>query len=61
MPASETQVKSGYSLVLIGPDGEIWRRSLSGSSFDDHDSMFYLGEQIIEHLPEDALEPYSDD
>jgi len=56
---SEEMVKAGYKVVVVGPDGTtIWERSLSGSSFDDSDAMFYLGEQIIESLPEDAFEPY---
>lgn len=59
---SETQVKPGYVLTLTGPDDEkIWERSLSGSSFEEHDDMFYLGEQIVEALPEDAFEPYTGD
>lgn len=61
MTTSETQVKDGYTLALLGPDGvKIWERSLGGSSFEDPDAMFYLGEEIIEQLPEDAFEPYKE-
>ena len=52
------QVKEGYKLVLTYNDKEIWNRELGGSSFEDHDSQFYLGEQIIENLPGNAFEPY---
>ena len=55
---SETQVRDGYRLVLFGPgEYKIWQRSLSGSSFEDSDAFMYLGEQIIEALPEEAFEP----
>ena len=61
MTTSETQVKDGYTLTLFGPGGnKIWERSLRGSSFEDSDSLFYLGEEVIEHLPEDAFEPYEE-
>ena len=62
MVDSKTQVKAGYRLVIYGPNGEqVWERPLSKSSFEDNDARMYLGEQVIEALPEDAFEPYEGD
>jgi hypothetical protein len=59
---SEVKVKQGYSIRLYGPEGNlIWERQLSGSSFDDNESLFYLGEEIIEQLPGGAFEDYKDE
>lgn len=56
---SETQVKEGWSLSLVNPDGDVIKEfNLGGNSYEDHDAQFYLGEEIIEALPEDAFEPY---
>lgn len=58
----DTVVKPGYSIRLYGPNNAlIWERQLSGSSFDDHDSLFYLGEEIIEQLPVDAFDKMEDE
>lgn len=58
---SETQVKEGWKLQLVNPEGiTVKEFNLGGNSYEDHDSQFYLGEEIIETLPEEAFEPYKE-